>query len=57
MDSCIFVQEPEHTPEQLVLFFHGIDDQMLAIGLNKDDLISRPTHIFCTHDFIGIAVL
>jgi hypothetical protein len=35
MDSCIVVQEPEHTPEQLVLFFHGIDDQMLAIYLKK----------------------
>ena len=35
MDSCIVVQEPEHTPKQLVLFFHGIDDQMLAIYLKK----------------------
>jgi len=35
MDSCVVVHEPEHTPEQLVLFFHGIDDQMLVAGLKK----------------------
>ena len=32
MDSCIVVQEPDHTPEQLVLFFHGV-------GSSAEDLV------------------
>ena len=32
MDSFIVVQKPEHTPQQLVLFFHGV-------GSNAEDLV------------------
>jgi len=32
MDSSIVVQKPEHTPQQLVLFFHGV-------GSNAQDLV------------------
>ena len=33
MDSFIVVQRPEHTPQQLILFFHGV-------GSNAQDLVS-----------------